>query len=425
MTAAPVASVVVPTHNRSDSLRRLLTALAAQSVGADRFEVVVVADGCADGTVMMLRNWGGPLRLTICEQTGEGAAAARNRGAQAATGDILIFLDDDMEPVPGLVEGYVRALAGGAHDVALGPSVPVLAPPIDLFRITLRLWWADLLDTLAAPGHRFSYRDMLSGNLALGARLFRQVGGFDAALRCREDHELGVRLIRAGAAFTWVPGASALHHDATDLDRSLERARQEGRGDMQIARRYPGLLPTLPIGACGADGLPAAGLGRLAVTHPSLGRAFARQMRGMLGPLEQIRARRRWRSLYGAVRSFWYWRGVAEEAGSPVELQRLTRRHASLRVGAGRAVELDLQLGLEATTALLDRIRPAGARIRHGWSPVGVIKSDPSREQLRGEHLRPLLATQFAAPLLTAMALARATPDEAHQSHLMSLGAGR
>jgi len=98
MTGAPEITVVVPTHQRRRLLARMLEALLDQSVGGERYQVVVVCDGCDDGSAEAARNAarsGGP-RLEVIEQPRSGAAAARNRGSAAGSAPGLLFLDDDM-----------------------------------------------------------------------------------------------------------------------------------------------------------------------------------------------------------------------------------------------------------------------------------------------------------------------------------------
>src|SRR5688572_32712199 len=78
---APFVTIIIPTHNRSASLRRTLTALCAQTYPLPQVELLVVADGCTDDTVAMLARYEAPFAFHIIEQGGQGAAAARNRGA--------------------------------------------------------------------------------------------------------------------------------------------------------------------------------------------------------------------------------------------------------------------------------------------------------------------------------------------------------
>src|SRR5258707_10281865 len=97
-------SVVIPTYNRCASLRRLLDALARQTLSADRFEVIVVDDGSSDGTRELLRTLKTPYALVSIEQPNQGPGAARNRGVRAASGDLILFLDDDVVPMDDLLD---------------------------------------------------------------------------------------------------------------------------------------------------------------------------------------------------------------------------------------------------------------------------------------------------------------------------------
>ena len=71
-------SVIIPTHNRSASLRVTLDALNKQTYPFEQFEVVVVADGCNDNTIDMLKTYSASFSFKVIEQPGKGAAAARN-----------------------------------------------------------------------------------------------------------------------------------------------------------------------------------------------------------------------------------------------------------------------------------------------------------------------------------------------------------
>ena len=51
----PLVSIIIPTHNRRDSVLRALTAVAQQTYPQDQIEAIVVADGCVDDTVPFLR----------------------------------------------------------------------------------------------------------------------------------------------------------------------------------------------------------------------------------------------------------------------------------------------------------------------------------------------------------------------------------
>jgi glycosyltransferase involved in cell wall biosynthesis len=102
----PAVSVVISTHNRRERLRRMLAPLLADRA---THEVVVVVDGSRDGSYELLRSIAaddGRVKPVFVENRGE--TGARYEGAQLATGDVLLILDDDEVAEPGLVTGHAR-----------------------------------------------------------------------------------------------------------------------------------------------------------------------------------------------------------------------------------------------------------------------------------------------------------------------------
>ena len=155
----PQISVVIPTHNRPASVLRLLRALRDGSFPADRFEVVVVADGCEDDTAVIARAEPLPFALRVLEQNpGRGAGPARNLGASHAAGELLVFLDDDIEPGSGLLAEHREAHARvGGPAVAIGPALPVRPFGADLGTIAAWDWWQGQFARMGRVGHRFGY----------------------------------------------------------------------------------------------------------------------------------------------------------------------------------------------------------------------------------------------------------------------------
>jgi len=117
--------------------------------------------------------------------------------------------------------------------------------------VEVRSWWEDKFYQMSQPGHRFSYQDLLSGNLSLDAELFARLDGFDSAFgNCGgEDYEFGLRLLKADVSLVLADDAVGYYyeHETNNLDRSFRRSRQEGRSDVLIGRPHPELRPTLHI----------------------------------------------------------------------------------------------------------------------------------------------------------------------------------
>jgi glycosyltransferase involved in cell wall biosynthesis len=401
----PAISVIIPTHNRCNALKRALDALSIQTYRPEQFEVVIVADGCTDDTLEMLGSYSAPFRLHLLEQSNQGPAGARNHGVDCASGRLLIFLDDDVESSQSLVEAHLSAHRQYPDHVIIGYYPTVVYDHSNFFQTEIRSWWEAIFSPMRQPGHRYTYRNLLSGNLSMDAELFASMGGFDQNLVVHEDWEFGVRLIKAGVPFIHASDAIGYHHETSNLERLLQRKYQEGRADVLIGKRHPELRADSPL----ADRVSKPWswqriLRTVAFGLPRVGNAFVSCSRFMLDLLEIARLRRSWRSLLGALFYYYYWLGIKEELGK----QRILTNFLQVGLAYNRLDEemkIDLRDGLEAAEQRLDEKRPAGACIRYGRYELGRIPAQPGAEPLRGVHLRPILASQLAKPLFKAMAL--------------------
>jgi GT2 family glycosyltransferase len=403
-TDLPEITVSIPTYNRCADLNRILNALSLQTYPFKKFEVLVVADGCIDHTIEMLRNYRAPFRLRTIDQSNQGPAAARNHGMSLAHGKVLLFLDDDVEPTPSLIEAHMEAHRCVPGGIVIGPY-PLAFQGQGFLHVESRAWWDRRFTAMLQPGHRFSFSDLLSGNFSISARLLSSFNGFDTAFRVHEDYELGMRLIKAGVPFTAAPRALAYHYEKSDLDLSCTRKRLEGCADVKMARLHPEFSRALPIARPSMCRFSAARILRIAAfTWPAAGDGLASVLRAAMDALEGVRLRRRWRQLSTLLHQYWYWRGAASEAGTRRALRNILQQSAIASAQPAEETEIDLGNGLEHAEQRLDEERPAAVRIRFGAAPIGTIPHQPGAEAIRGVHLRSYLAESLAVPLLMAMA---------------------
>ncbi|HXW03666.1 MAG TPA: glycosyltransferase [Vicinamibacterales bacterium] len=400
-------SVVVPTFNRRDSLTRLLQSLGrSRTAAASRLEVIVVDDGSSDGTLEVVRRGGWPFSLHVLTQQRRGAAVARNAGARVATGDVLLFLDDDVEPAPGLVEAHAELHGGARNVVGLGDLPSVISDPT-FFGVMLRRWWDGMQLPVRRPGHRHTFRDLLSGHFSIRRVQFEQLGGFDEALRCREDYELGYRCIEAGLEFRFVAGATGWHHESTTIAKAFRRKLDEGRADVQLLARHPGIGGALPLGIRELQSRKQRLMQSLAWRSPLVGDSVARALSLLLPPLHGLRLRYKWADVLELLLAYYYWRAVATSVGTRNRLEAML--DVPTATPPPPPLAIDLADGLTSAAELLDRHGPASARLFFGTALVADVPHSPGAERLRGRHLRPWLA-RYRREYIAARAAAGAVP---------------
>lgn len=182
-------SVIIPTFNRALLLRRALASVLAQTRPCA--EVIVVDDGSTDETGDVVTAFAGtaPGVIRLLRQENQGAAAARNRGIEAAGGDLLAFLDSDDWWQPNKLELQTQAMA--AH-------------PKYLIAHTRELWFRSGKRVNQKKKHDPPHGDIFFRSLdmcvvgmsTVMARraLFDRYGLFDPLLPCCEDYDLWLRV---------------------------------------------------------------------------------------------------------------------------------------------------------------------------------------------------------------------------------------
>lgn len=225
MNAAARVSVVIPTHGKRALVERTLRSLERQT-DAPPFDVIVVDDGADPGLTDHLRSLGLGLEVTVVHhERSRGRAATRNSGLARATGEIVLFLDGDMEVAPEFVAAHVAA-----HD---GPDGVVLgeirtAPEIP------RTGFVEYVDSRGVakvvPGGEIPPRYFLTGNCSVARALLERTGGFDEEFDeyGGEDTEMGYRLAAHGGRFRHAARAVSNHLDLASPSATAARLRRYG-----------------------------------------------------------------------------------------------------------------------------------------------------------------------------------------------------
>ena len=194
MADQPDISIVLATYNRAAHLRRAIASVLAQD-GA-RFELIVVDDASTDGTRDYLATLADPRVRVVLAERNLGPSGARNLGLNAASAEIVAFLDSDDAYRPGRLAVPLEAFAADPDLVCVlsGAVKFIRAAPREMPIAAVRLApaafaWALIADLIPVEATSTTVRRAPA--LA--------VGGFCEALRLTEDREFLIRLARTGA----------------------------------------------------------------------------------------------------------------------------------------------------------------------------------------------------------------------------------
>jgi len=241
-------SIVIPTHNRPDSLETVLTSLSRQSYSKDLFEVIVVEDGSKDaGERLSFVHY--PFHIDYYQQDQSGPATARNRGSQMSSGDILLFLDDDVILSKETVHELVKVLENSANTVALGFIQPVASQDGSVYsKVTTAIHPKPLFD----HPYEVDFNFCMTGLLAVQKNDFLKIGMFQdptGGWPNWDDVEFGYRAFKKGYRFLVCPDAIGFHQDTSieSLRTSCHRSERAGYSAATLLNKYPEIGKYLPL----------------------------------------------------------------------------------------------------------------------------------------------------------------------------------
>lgn len=212
----PTISVIVPAYQAAATLHAALASVASQSRPAD--EVVVVDDGSEDETLSVARAWEDLLPLLIVEKpVNEGLGQARRDGIEAARGELVALLDADDYWLPDHLE--VMAVAYARHGGIVAASGVRWVPGTVLASTP---WNA--MTRFPAPDDQpreILRRNFLLSSVLMARKAHDEAGGF-ADLRCDEDWDLWIRMIRSGQRVTVTPTVTVVFRNRPDSLSSEE-----------------------------------------------------------------------------------------------------------------------------------------------------------------------------------------------------------
>ncbi len=236
------ATIQLCTYNRAHLLERVLDACFEQNVPADAYEVVLVNDGSTDSTpdVIARAEMRASCRFVVVNQPNSGLAKGRNAGIARASGERIIFIDDDVLPLPNFVEEHLRS-----HDVH--PKAIVRGGAINV----------ESFDDLPPPVWKlrnYSGNFFWTTNVSVPLVTIRAIGGFNESFSEYgwEDIDVGLRLRFGGVKAVFNPKALVYHWKPRprtgDVEKMVRQARAQARTAVQLAKLHPHWRTSLATG---------------------------------------------------------------------------------------------------------------------------------------------------------------------------------
>ena len=332
--AAPFLSVVIPTFNRKDSLRRTLDGLARQTYPGESFEVVVVSDGSTDGTDGFLAEYApaSPYILRPIFQSNGGPARARNHGVAEARGEVIVFLDDDVEPTPAFLTLHAAHHRVSDQKVVIAPMLP---DPGLRWREPCWIGWEHAMlgkqynawrtGEWAGCGPNHFY----SGNASVRRAHLRAVGGFDEQFPRQEDVELAYRLqAQRGVEFVYDPNARGIHRPQRRFASWLAVPCAYGRLDVVRARRGDVPWETVRHGYHARNILTRL-LASLTLAVPALSLPLRASLLLAAKAAYRLHLRHAAFAALSVIYNLRYLEGVRQELGARDEMRRLVLNRTS------------------------------------------------------------------------------------------------
>lgn len=221
------ASVIIPSYRGAERLPRLLTALAAQTT--TDWEAIVVIDGDVDGSEEVVARYSHlPIRSVVFPEN-RGRVAALNAGHEAASGEVLIRCDDDLEPAPDYVQKHIDSHAEQEQGT-IGIYLNVL--PDTRYTAVYGAQADQLFRDAAYSADQDSTWQFWAGNASLTRDIWESIGPYDVRYRAYgwEDVDYGFRLHQAGIPVVIDRGLATRHHAAATSAKSrVQRSFHSGQ----------------------------------------------------------------------------------------------------------------------------------------------------------------------------------------------------
>jgi glycosyltransferase involved in cell wall biosynthesis len=225
----PTVSVVICSYNGARTIRECLEGV--RNLDYPDFEVIVVDDGSVDSTTAIAREFD----VHLIQTENRGLSSARNTALEAASGEIIAYIDDDATPDPHWLKYLAGTFLNTSH---VGVGGPNIGPPDD----------GVIADCVAnSPGNpaHVLISDQLAEhipgcNIAFRRDALKAIGGFDTQFRVAgDDVDVCWRIWQRGWTLGFCPAAMVWHHRRNSIRAYWKQQVGYGKAEALLEPKWP------------------------------------------------------------------------------------------------------------------------------------------------------------------------------------------
>ena len=248
--ANPAITVIIPTYNRKDILRKALHAYKDQTLSQDRFEIIIVDDGSTDGTRDVVAELAKTQpNIRYFPQPHGGPAKSRNSGIEKASSGLILFTGDDCIPDKNLLREHLSLHEAGDAIAVLGhidwhPDLEI-TPFMNYINIDTQFSYPKIKETPENVPFGYFY----TSNISIPGKYLELAGVFDTDFTeaVWEDVELGYRICKSGVRIVYNPKAITYHYHAVGIEDYIQRQVRAGRAAAILYKKHPEMAESLRV----------------------------------------------------------------------------------------------------------------------------------------------------------------------------------
>lgn len=240
-------SVIIPSYNPTLRLQETLDRLMPQSSFIDELIIIIDNNNYIGFGESLVEKYAKSLHIKVFSQPNAGRAVSRNRGVEYSSGDIIVFLDDDMLAENNLMEKHIQYHRKNPGIIVSGNGY---RNPADAtysfgeFLIDMEKGWKKN----APPVYEITLKKIAftACNMSLPKNVFKKLGGFDTGFSDGEDFDFAVRALQQNIKIIYDSTLLAWHNDWPEIDKYIKRQNEYMSARMEMLKIRPDYISHFP-----------------------------------------------------------------------------------------------------------------------------------------------------------------------------------